>query len=200
MSDLFKKVKLFVIGTSAGGVDALGEILPAFEKTGVFCVAAVIHLPADGLNLIPQLLESSCHLPVKEALSGQPLLPDEIIMAPTDYHLCVESNGSYSLSNEGVVNFSRPSIDVLFESAAYAFGDKVVGILLTGASNDGSEGLRKIKELGGVTIVQSPTDAEFEIMPISAIQAHMPDLILKVDEIKKLISELCRKRIKHDRN
>lgn len=186
--------ELFVIGTSAGGIDVLGRLLPAFFKTDLFKVAIVIHLPPEGPNLVPSLLRDATALVVKEPFSGDPLLPDHVYVAPPDYHLCIEPDGTLSLSSEGPVNFSRPSIDILFESAAFAYSKRTIGILLTGANNDGALGLRKIQEAGGITIVQDPNEAQFNAMPTSALKIMTPDFVFTVKELVEFIQNLCLKR------
>lgn len=186
--------KIFVIGTSAGGVDILGKILPAFKNA--HCkVAVVIHMASGGPNLIPELMAPKCDFKVTEAIPGEPIENRHIYIAPTNYHLCIEPNHIMTLSSEDPVNYSRPSIDILFESAAYAFGKDTVGILLTGANNDGAKGLKTIKELGGLTILQDPDDAEFETMPLSALEIMRPDRVLKSEEIVRLISVFCEQGI-----
>jgi two-component system chemotaxis response regulator CheB len=186
-------VELIVIGTSAGGLDVLNKILPAMKISGLLKACVVIHLPASGPNLIPDLMSEKCSLQVKEAEPGEKILPDTIYISPPDYHLCIEPNQILSLSSEEPVNFSRPSIDLLFESAAYAYGNKVAGILLTGANSDGAKGLLKIKEAGGITIVQDTSDAEYEVMPQSALDIMKPDHVLPVSEIAKLVTRYCEK-------
>lgn len=184
-------IELIVIGTSAGGVDILKKIAPAFSKSGRLKVAIVIHISPDGPNLIPSLMGDNCALKVKEAEPGEPMENDTVYIAPPDYHLCVEPNHILTLSSEEPLNFSRPSIDVLFDSAAYAYGNKVLGILLTGANNDGAEGMKKIQKMGGMTIVQKPSDAEWNVMPKAAIDMMKPDYILTTEEIINKIKNIC---------
>lgn len=190
MSRDLSETEMIVIGTSAGGLDLLNLILPAIAKTQKLKVCVVIHLAPTGPNLIPELLDDRCSLLVKEAEPGEMLQEDVIYISPPDYHLCVEPNMILTLSSEEQVNYSRPSIDVLFESAAYAFGKKTLGILLTGANSDGAEGLRKIKDAGGITIVQEPGDAEYGVMPQSAISLMEPDYILEKEKIRDFLKEL----------
>lgn len=192
-------IELIVIGTSAGGVDMLKKLAPAFKKSGKIKVAIVIHISPSGPNLIPSLLQDDCSMRVKEAEPGEPMEADTIYIAPPDYHLCVEPNQIISLSTEEAVQFSRPSIDVLFDSAAFAYGNKVLGILLTGANSDGSVGLKTIKDAGGTTIVQRPEDAEWEVMPASALEIMKPDYILTTEEIKKFIQSLCEEGSSYER-
>lgn len=197
MFNLTENAEVIVIGTSAGGVDILKNILPAIKKSQHLKVALVIHLPPEGPNLIPSLMGPSCDLTITEAEPGEPMLSDHIYVSPTDYHLLLESNYTLSLSNEELVNFSRPSIDLLFESAAYAFGKKAVGILLTGANHDGAQGLKKIKEMGGLTIIQDPSEAEYKAMPESALEIMKPDLILSTKKLADLLTEISMIRRVH---
>lgn len=197
MYNLIENAEVIVIGTSAGGVEILKNILPAIKKSRHLKVALVIHLPPEGPNLIPSLMGPSCDLTITEAEPGEPMLSDHIYVSPTDYHLLLESNYTLSLSNEELVNFSRPSIDLLFESAAYAFGKKTVGILLTGANHDGAQGLKKIKEMGGLTIIQDPGEAEYKAMPESALEIMKPDLILTTKKLSDLLTEISQTRRVH---
>lgn len=190
-------VEYFVIGTSAGGLDVLNAVLPAFKKTGKFKVFVVIHLPPTGPNLIPSLLNEKCELIVKEAEPGEEIEADTIYISPPDYHLCLEPNKILSLSAEEPVNFSRPSIDILFESAAYAFGKKVMGLLFTGANEDGARGLKKILDAQGFTVVQKPEDAEYDVMPRAALELMNPDYTMSVQEVSSFISDLCVKGLRN---
>lgn len=184
-------IQYVVIGTSAGGFDVLKKILPNFKKPSSLSVMIVIHVLPEKPSLLVPLLKNFCDFETKEMEFPIEIVRETIYFAPPDYHLSVESNGNLSLSNEPAINFSRPSIDVLFDSAAYAFGSKVLGILLTGASHDGANGLRKIKEHGGVTVVQSPESAEFSTMPRSALDLFTPDFTGDPMEISALINDLC---------
>lgn len=195
----FSSVELIVIGASAGGIDVLNAILPALKKSSNLKCAVVIHLPPEGPNLIPSLMEPRCTWKVSEAIPGEPLENNHIYISPNDYHLCIEPNFTISLSSEEQVNFSRPSIDLLFESAAYSGGAKTLGILLTGANDDGAIGLKKIKELGGKTIVQDPKNAQYPVMPASALKIMTPDFILSHNEIAKLLEEISLGRKLNDR-
>jgi two-component system chemotaxis response regulator CheB len=166
-----KASALLVIGCSAGGVDALSRILPAIPRNAPFATAVVIHLPSEGDSMLPRIFSEKLALTVKEAEDKEELRSSAVYFAPSNYHLLVEAEGSFSFSVDEPVNFSRPSIDVLFESAALAFGPRVVGILLTGANADGSEGLRKIVRHGGRAIIQDPETAESFAMPEAGVRA-----------------------------
>lgn len=188
-----RSIEMIVIGTSAGGVDALMKLLPCFKKPSSISAAIVIHLPSKGHNLIPNLVAPECDFSVTEAFAGGPIEKETIYIAPPDYHLCLEPNKTLSLSTEALVNFSRPSIDILFDSAAYAYQKNVLGILLTGSNHDGAQGLKTIQEQGGLTIVQDPHDLEFPAMPKAALDLIKPDYIMTLEEISNLISEISLK-------
>lgn len=182
-------IKCVVIGASAGGVEVLGKILPSLKADSGFAVCLVLHMPPTGPNLIPEIFRENCGFRIKEAESSESIVPGTLYVAPPDYHMSIESDFSVSLSNEEAVNFSRPSIDVLFESSAFAYKSSVVGILLTGSNQDGAMGLKKINELGGLTVTEDPATANFPQMPQSAIEIMKPDLILPVNQIAALIEQ-----------
>lgn len=199
IESLNNKVEVIVIGTSSGGVEALMRILPEFKKPSKLAVAVVIHLPANGNNLLPSLLAPDCDFFIREATPGEELLPETIYFSPVDYHLSLEPDHTLSLSTEEPYNFSRPSIDLLFESAAYSYPRKTLGILLTGSNSDGAQGLKKIHDHGGITIVQNPQGIEYQTMPQSALNLFRPDFILSLDEIASLISKLSLQGINDER-
>lgn len=184
-----REIKAFVIGTSAGGVEALIKLLPLFKKTD-FSVFVVLHLPSHAQSLMPFILEGKLQMKIKEAESSEIIEPGIIYLAPPDYHLSLERNLSVSLSNEELVNYSRPSIDVLFSSAAAAYKDKLAGIILTGANHDGAQGVSDIKRYNGLVLVQNPLTADFPEMPQAAINKCVPDAVLNFDEICSVISAL----------
>ncbi|WP_420963131.1 chemotaxis protein CheB [Brucella sp. IR073] len=160
-----------VIGASAGAVEALSVILPALPKDFSLPVIAVVHIPPDRPSVMADLFQAKCRLPVREAEDKEPLAGGTIYFAPPDYHLLIEADKSLSLSSDEPVFFSRPSIDVLFESAADAYGPALIAIVLTGANSDGAKGLYAVVEAGGTAIVQDPDDAYAAAMPAAAI--HM---------------------------
>ncbi|MDH3360372.1 MAG: chemotaxis protein CheB [Desulfobulbaceae bacterium] len=180
-----KKYRTVVIGASAGGLAALATILSRLPEEFEPSIIIVQHIKEDDADDYRSIFyNKKCALPVKEATDKEPLQQGTVYLAPASYHLLVERNGSnLSLSVDEPVNYSRPSIDVLFESAALAFEDKLIGIILTGANNDGSEGIRKIKENGGYTMVQDPEEADAEAMPLAAIKATEIDQILRLSDI-----------------
>jgi two-component system chemotaxis response regulator CheB len=181
-------MKYVVIGTSAGGIDALKTILPVFKRPSSCSVLVVIHLPPRGPNLIPTLFQDLTDFKIKEAESGEKAEPETIYIAAPNYHLSLEPNGTLSLSNEEHVHFSRPSIDILFDSAAHSMGNKVLGVLMTGANSDGASGLVKIKKFGGISVVQKPESAEYPVMPESALKLMKPDHVEDFEGIKKILN------------
>ncbi|MDB6134508.1 MAG: cheB 2 [Verrucomicrobiales bacterium] len=160
-----------VIGASAGAVEALLRILPELPPDYPLPLLIVVHLPPDRESTLAALLDARCRITVKEAEDKEPILPGMAYLAPPDYHLLVEPDFHLSLSSEEQVLYSRPSIDVLFESAADAYGTALAGIILTGANSDGAKGLRAVAASGGIALVQSPDCAEATAMPAAALAA-----------------------------
>lgn len=183
-------VKAIVIGASYGGMEAIKTILcglPAEFKTPV-CV--VLHIGNNNINNYLTLLNNKTGFTVKEAEVLEPVAQEKVIFAPPNYHLQIESDFTLSLSTDKKVNFSRPSIDVLFETAAWAYNTDLLGILLTGSNSDGADGLKTIKDYGGVTIVENPKTARAKNMPNAAIQKEPPTYILDLENIAAKIVEL----------
>lgn len=178
-----------VIGASAGAIQALSEILPALPADYPSPILVVVHVPADRSNILAPLFQPKCRMTVREAEDKEPALPGTIYFAPPDYHLLVEQEGTLSLSTEEPVLHSRPSIDVLFESAADAFGDAVVGIVLTGANADGADGLKAIAAAGGVALVENPSTAFADAMPLAAIQACPSARVLPLGGIASYLTK-----------
>ncbi len=178
--------KAIVIGVSAGGLNALRKIfsiLPEDFKTPLIIVQ---HVSPNSNSEWIGFMNNKSRLHLKEADEKEKITSGHAYFAPPNYHLLIEKNQTFSLTIDERVNFSRPSIDVLFESAAEAYHNKLIGIVLTGANNDGTAGLKKIKEAGGLTIVQDPLNAEVPYMPQYAI-AIDPDYILPLDKIIELL-------------
>jgi two-component system chemotaxis response regulator CheB len=173
--------ELIVIGASWGGLHAVARLL---ADAGDDLPATVIaqHRSPTGGDSLPDLLQRHTRLEVRDAEDKDELEPGVVYLAPLDYHVLVEVGGTLSLSTEHV-HYARPSIDVLFESAAYAYRDRCVGIVLTGANEDGAAGLARIKELGGVAIVQDPETSERAEMPAAALAATNADVVLPLEEI-----------------
>jgi two-component system chemotaxis response regulator CheB len=176
-------LRLVVIGASAGGVAALNDILPRLPPIFPLPVVVVVHQPASQQSLLADLFGRKCRLPVLEALDKAPAKAGHIFFSPPDYHLMVERDLTFVLSVDEPVNFSRPSIDVLLESAAAAVGRQLLAIILTGNNSDGARGLRAVREAGGVGWVQSPESAQAASMPRSAIDLAGADGIFTLSEI-----------------
>jgi two-component system, chemotaxis family, protein-glutamate methylesterase/glutaminase len=173
--------RLVVFGGSWGGITAMRTILQDLRVPEDTAAAVVLHRQAVRSELATVLGRDSRH-PVEEAEDKTPLAPGTVHVAPPDYHLLVE-RGWLSLSTEEAVKFSRPSIDVLFETAARSYNDRLVAVLLTGASDDGTDGAEVVRRHGGLVIVQDPTSAEQAVMPRAAIEAGLADLVVPLDEL-----------------
>ncbi len=171
------------MGCSAGGLEILRVILPELRAELPWPVIVVSHTTADSGGLLADLLSRYCRLAVIDAQDKAPIMPGVIYIAPAGYHLLVEKDKTFALSVDAKVCNVRPSIDVLFESAAEAFAGRLIGVLLTGANEDGCQGMAVIKAEGGLTIAQSPETAFAEVMPRSAITAGVVDLVLAPDAI-----------------
>lgn len=185
-----QSIKAVVIGASAGGVQALLQILPSLPASYRLPVLIVVHVPPDRDNALVSLFQARCQIKVREAEDKEPLLPGVVYFAPSDYHLLVEKDGTLSLSSDELVNHSRPSIDVLLESAADAFGSELVGVILTGANDDGARGLQAVVEAGGVTIVEDPAEAYASAMPAASLRASPSAKAMKVAAIASYVSSL----------
>ena len=162
-----------VIGGSAGALEVLRTIVRELPQSPLCPVAIVIHLPPHSSGLA-ELLGVETPLTVKQAEDKEPLVAGTVYIAPPSYHLLVEAQRSFALSVDPPVHFSRPSIDVLFETASDVYGASLIGVLLSGASEDGAAGLQEIHTAGGTTIVQSPLSAEVAIMPAAALAMFEP--------------------------
>ena len=183
-------IKAIVIGTSAGGIDALDYLLPNISANSKVPVFVVQHISADSDSYFVKMLNSKCNVRVKEACHNEFIVPGTVYFAPPDYHLLIEDEETLCLNVDDKVNFSRPSIDLLFESAADVFGKGLVGILLTGANSDGAVGLKKIKQCGGTTYVQLPSEATVSEMPLAAINLQVPDMILTLNQIAEKLRHI----------
>lgn len=183
---------LVLIGGSAGSIQiilkALQPLLP-----GNFAVVIVLHRKPSSDSTLIDIFGGKTALRVKEADEKERIQPATVYIAPADYHLLIEKDGSFSLDDSEKVNFSRPSIDITFESAAEVYGSAAVAILLSGASIDGIEGLQKIKTRGGLCIVQDPDTAEVDFLPRQALLSIRPDHIARPDEIGRILNGLNRK-------
>ena len=180
---------LIVAGVSTGGLSALEAVLSALPEGFSLPVVVVQHRAPGGEGRLPSLLGRCCALPVVEPDDKEPLRPGRVYLAPPDYHLLVEP-GRLSLSTGAPEHHARPSVDVLFESAALAYGDAVVGVVLTGASPDGARGLAEIEARGGGAVVQEPESAEAAAMPEAALQATGAPRVLPLPEIGPFLAGL----------
>jgi two-component system chemotaxis response regulator CheB len=177
------KVELVVVGTSLGGMRALERVLGALAADFPLAVAVVQHRGVDVTqSQLSHILQLKCPLPVTECNDKERIVGGHVYLAPPDYHLLVD-DGRFALSVDERVYYARPSIDVLFESAADTYAAGVLGVLLTGASADGTRGATRIKARGGRVLAQEPSTAESPIMPQAAISAGVVDYILPLDEI-----------------
>jgi len=174
-----------------GGVEALRDLLGALPIDFPLPLLIVHHMSADSGSNLARMLDAHCKIRVKEADEEEAITPGIAYLAPPNYHMLVERDGTLALSVDMPVNFARPSVDVLFESAAYAFGPALIGVILTGAGSDGAKGLKLIKDRGGLAIVQDPADAEADSMPRSALAAVEVDHVLPLQEICGLLCSLA---------
>jgi two-component system, chemotaxis family, protein-glutamate methylesterase/glutaminase len=180
---------IVVVAASSGGVEALERLAAALPSSCDAAIFIMLHVGALP-SILPQILQRVTVLPVAHASEGQPIEPGRIYVAPPDQHLLIEA-GHIRLSRGPKVKHSRPAADPMFISAAQAYGERVVGIVLTGWDGDGADGLRAIKQHGGFAMVQDPTEAAAPEMPMSALAADHPDLCLPLDEIAARLRELC---------
>ncbi len=180
-----------VMGASAGGLAALSTTLAALPTGLSAPVVLVQHRSPEAGDRLSQLLDRRCRLRVRPAEDKEELRDGQVYVAAPDYHLLVERDRTLSLSVDPKVNHARPSLDVLFESAAEAFCDQLIGIVLTGAGRDGANGLRRVADLGGTAIVQDPATAAVTSMPEAALQAVPDARVVPLEEIGPLIIELC---------
>lgn len=185
------KYEAIVMGASSGGTQALLRIIS--ELTGDYPIPVMIvrHVQEGSEFTLPDFLNQKSGILVKEACDKEPIQPGTVYIAPAGYHLLLEEDHTLALSVDERVNYARPSIDVLFESAARVFEDKLVGIILTGANSDGSQGLKKIKALGGLTMVQDPATAEADTMPLEAMKTTQVDHVLELNSIGPFLKGLC---------
>lgn len=186
--------KVIVIGVSTGGTKALKTILSVLPSEFALSIIIVIHRHKDTNGYLERLLNNECNVHVKQADEKEKVKAGTVYVAPPNYHLLIEDDCTFSMSVEGTVNYSRPSVDVFFESAADVYGQSLVGIILTGANRDGSQGLKKIKERGGLAIVQTPETSEVEDMPRAAIATARPDYILPIENIGPFLKKLASQR------
>lgn len=183
-------IDIVVIGTSAGGLAALGTILTNLDDSLVFPIVIVQHMSADTGDSILNLLKKYSTFELTQPIDKERVLGNHIYLAPPDYHLMIERDFTFSLTLDPKVNYCRPSIDVLFETAAEAYLDKTLGIVLTGANRDGTEGSLAIKKFSGVVIAQDPKEAKVSVMPTSVINSGAVDHILTLKDICSMLNRI----------
>ncbi|HEU4853275.1 MAG TPA: chemotaxis protein CheB [Telluria sp.] len=181
---------LIAIGASAGGIEAISVLLRALPAGFAIPLVVVVHLPPNRASLLPELFSRHCTLAVKEAEDKEPLRAGTVYVGPPDYHLLVEPGGLLSLSCDEPLNYSRPSLDMLFESAALAYKGALLAIQLTGASADGADGLKTVRQLGGTVWVQDPDEAQSSIMPLAAISQAGADRIERLAPMAEALAGL----------
>lgn len=181
------------IGASAGGIDALFTLLKDLQPPVHAALVLVLHLPEQHESRLAQVFGHRTRLPVEEARPHAPVEPGKIYFAPPGYHLLVEDDRTFSLSCDPPVLFSRPSIDVLLESCAEAYGNRLLGVVLTGANEDGARGLAAVKACGGLTAVQDPAEAAHVVMPEAAIRLAEPDFVLPLSGLRSLLHTVVRR-------
>lgn len=185
-----KPYQIVLIGGSTGSIDVLLELMAMLHLPLSFALIIVVHRKNIADSNLASLLSVKTQIPVKEVDDKDMLQPGHAYLAPADYHLLLEQNGTFSLDDSEKVNFSRPSIDVTFESAADVYGSALVGILVSGANADGTEGLRTIQQAGGIIVVQHPDSAQIAIMPQQALAALSVDYIFDVPALATFINNL----------
>lgn len=183
--------RAIVIGASFGGLQALRTIILGLPNTFKTPIVIVLHIGNNNIDSFISLLNKNSSFGVKEAEEKEKLKPGTVYFAPPNYHLQIETTRYLSLSADTKVNYSRPSIDVLFETAAWALNNKLVGVLLTGSNADGARGLKTIKDFGGTTLVENPETALAPKMPQEALKLSTPDYILDVEQIADKLAEIC---------
>lgn len=181
--------KAIVIGTSYGGLEALKTVLPQLNMSVPIII--VLHIGEHTNENFLNYLNTICRMPVREAESNEPIRNGVIYFAPPNYHLLIETDFTFSLTTDEKCNYSRPSIDRLFESAAWAYGSSLIGLVMTGANSDGAAGLKIIKDFGGVTIVEDPDSALSAAMPLAALRSTQPQYILGINDIASMLNKLA---------
>ncbi len=179
-----------VIGVSSGGMKAMKVLFSRLPKDFKTPIVIVQHISAHSDNTWISLLNEQYELCIKEADEKESIEPGKAYFAPPNYHLLIEKNKTFSLTIDERVNFARPSIDVLFESAAEAYTNTLIGIVLTGSNHDGTKGIKRIKEYGGIAVIEDPDTAYSAFMPRSALSAIEADYVLPLEDIADLLVQL----------
>jgi two-component system chemotaxis response regulator CheB len=189
-SKIISGCKVVIIGGSAGSLNALMQILPDLSQLNGFAIVIVLHRKSTDDQTLEELIALKSNITVKIVEDKVPLVPGFIYVAPSNYHLLFERNDTLSLDISEKINYSRPSIDVSFESASEIYGEALIGILFSGSNTDGTYGLKAIKAAGGTIVVQNPTVAEMPFMPHNAILNTSPDFVLDNQQILEFISSI----------
>ena len=184
------RYEAIVIGVSSGGMKAMKIMFSLLPENFSTPIIIVQHINAHSDNQWIKLLNDKSNLPIKEADEKEQIEKGNVYIAPPNYHLLIEKDKTFSLTIDERVNYARPSIDVLFESAAEAYKNKLIGVILTGSNNDGTKGMKRIQECGGLTIVQDPATAESNYMPASVIAAMQVDYVLPLNGIIALLIKI----------
>jgi two-component system chemotaxis response regulator CheB len=185
-----RKFEAIVIGASAGGIKALLFLLSRLPMFFSIPIVVVVHMPESRESRLVEVFQHHMMIKVTQAEDKDYLRPGHVYFAGPGYHLSIECDRSFSVSCEEPVHFSRPSIDLLMSSAADVYGASLVGILLTGANQDGAEGMARINAVGGLTVIQNPAEAEMAAMPESALKLFTPDFVFTLSDIQSLIFKL----------
>jgi two-component system, chemotaxis family, protein-glutamate methylesterase/glutaminase len=184
--------ELVVIGASAGGLQAVGRVLAALPGEFALPIAVAQHRSSSSEEGdLSAMWQRDTALTVCEAEDKAPIVPGTVYVAPADYHLLVEARGQFALSTEAPLLWARPSIDILFQTASEAYREAVIGVILTGASHDGSQGLDAIRRRGGCALVQKPSTAEYDVMPAAAIAATAVNHVLELGELGRVLAALA---------
>jgi two-component system chemotaxis response regulator CheB len=185
---LTRGIDAVVIGASAGGIEVLSVLLAMIPADCRVSFFVVLHIPRERPSLLPELFACRCALPVREAEDKEPVQPGTVYFAPPDYHMLIDRGPAVALSGDEPVHFSRPSIDVLFDAAADIYGERLMGVILTGANQDGAEGLAAIGRAGGRTVVQEPGSAAVAFLPHAALKAGPVDAVLSIEQLQTLFA------------
>lgn len=189
-NEIISNCKVVIIGGSAGSLNALMQILPKLEKLNNYALVIVLHRKSTDDQTLEELITLKSIVPVKPVEDKTKLKPGFIYVVPSNYHLLFEKDNTLALDISEKINYSRPSIDVSFESAAEIYGTSLIGILLSGSNTDGTDGLKAIQKAGGKIIVQNPLSADMPFMPNNAILYNKPDYILNNQEILALLTSI----------
>lgn len=182
--------EIVAMAASAGGLTALSRVLHSLPKTFGAAIVAVQHLDPRHRSLLAEIIGRRSSLPVHQAVNGSHVLPGHIYLAPPDHHLLVNRDHTVSLTHSELVNFVRPSADLLFESVAASYGKRAIAVVLTGSGRDGSMGVTAIKQRGGTVIAQDEASSEFFSMPSAAIRTGLVDFVMSLDEISAALQTL----------